>query len=102
MNQLIAIFFPSIISFMQCEKLFGESKNKKQIIVRYMLSVLFVNIIMYGLTIYIFKKPYFTFTNLFTLKYMVLSTIFAYILPIIIKFITNIIKIDFKVERNEK
>ena len=102
MNQLISLLFPSIISFMQTEKYFGESKNKKQIIERYMLSVLFINLFMYGLIIYIFKKPYFTFTNQFTFKYIVIAIIFAYILPIICKFISNSIKIDFKVEKNEK
>lgn len=102
MNQLLALFLPSVISCIQIEKCFGESKNVQQMIIRYIVSVLFINIIMYGLMIYIVNKPYFIFTNQFTLKYIIISTVLAYILPIIVKYIKETVSINFRVKKNER
>ena len=101
-NSIIALFFPSIIAYTQCNKLFGELNDIQKIIKRYMLCVLYINMIVYAITIYIFKQPWFIFTNQFTLKYVLLSIFISYITPIIGKYVIETIKIDFKVKKNEK
>ena len=102
MNQLMALLLPSIIGLKQCDKYYGKAKDTKSIIERYLICVLFINIFSYAITIYIFKLPFFIFTNQFTLKYIVLSIVFAYILPIIHKVIADNININIKVTNNEK
>ena len=102
LNQILGILLPSIVCVKQIEKTYGEAKTTKKIIERYLESILFVNLIAYMITIFIFKKPFFIFTNLFTVKYIVLSIIISYILPIIWKVIKDWVEIDLKVEKNEK
>ena len=102
MNQLISIFIPSIIGLKQCDKIFGEAKNKRNLIERYLTCVLCVNFILYAIVIYIFKQPDFIFTNQFTLKYLALSSVLSYVLPIIGKLLKDNINLDIKVKKNEK
>ncbi len=101
-NQLLSILLPSIVCVKQIEKIYGEEKSTKKIIERYLESILCVNLIAYMITIFIFKKPFFIFTNLFTVKYILLSVIIAYLLPIVWKIVKDWIEIDIKVEKNEK
>ena len=102
MNQLIAFFLPSIIGLIQYNKFFEESKEFRINIQRYLECVLFTNTFSFAITIYIFKQPDFVFTNQFTLKYILLSTVLIYFYPIIKKFLSNTIRIKFKVKKNEK
>ena len=102
MNQFISLLLPSIIGLKQCDKYYGKYQNIKNIIERYFICVLFVNMFSYLIVIYIFKQPDFIFTNQFTLKYLLLSTVISYLLPIIGKLLSDNIKIDFKVKKNEK
>ena len=102
MNQLISIFLPSILGLKQCNKTFGEAQSISKLIERYMVLVLAINIILYALVIYIFKQPNFIFTNQFTLKYLVLSSVLSYILPIVWKYLKDNINLDIRVKRNEK
>lgn len=98
MNQLIAIFLPSVISLTHYQK----SKNNIYFIKIYLLYVLFINTLSYMILIYVFKNPNFIFTNQFTIKYIFLSTTIAYILPIICNFVTSNIKINIRIQKNEK
>lgn len=102
MNQLMALLLPSIIGLKQCDKYYGKAKDLKCIIERYLICVMFTNILSYTTSIYIFGQPDFIFTNQFTVKYLILSSFFAYLLPIIYKFIKNNININIKVKKNEK
>ena len=102
MNQLIGLLLPSLISLERYKRIDGESRNKKIIIVRYLRSVLFNNLIAYVITIYFFRKPEFVFTNQFTVKYLILAMVIAYIFPTIEKLIKSNIEIDLKVEKNEE
>lgn len=102
MNQLMALLLPSIIGLKQCDKYYGKAKDKKSIIERYLICVMFINIFSYAISIYIFRQPDFIFTNQFTLKYLIMSSFFAYLLPVIYKFIDNNININIKVKKNEK
>jgi len=101
-NNLFAVLFPSLIAVKQCNKLYGEIHGIRNVVERYLTCILFINLISYVIIIYLFKQPYFIFTNQFTLKYLILSIVIAYILPIVGKFLGDNINIDIKVKKHEK
>ncbi len=102
MNQLISIFLPSIFGLKQCDKVFGEAKGRNNLIERYLTCVLCVNFILYAIIIYIFKQPDFIFTNQFTIKYLALSSLLSYLLPIVWKLLNDNIKLNIRVKKHEK
>lgn len=101
-NTLFGLLFPSLIGVKQCNIMYGEIYGIRKIIERYLGCILFINTFSYGITIYIFKQPNFVFTNQFTFKYIVLSIVVAYVIPIIGKILNDYIHIDIKVKKNEK
>lgn len=102
MNQLIGLLLPSIISLKTYDKIYGEEKCLRVRIERYLKSILFVNLLSYIITIYVFRTPNFIFTNQFTTKYLILSIAIAVVLPLIDKIIKDNIKVGIKVEQNEE
>lgn len=100
-NQLIGLLLPSIIGLKVYDKLYGEEKDVLRRIERYLINVLYVNLISYIIVVYIFKVPYFIFTNQFTIKYMILSLIILLILPRIEKKIKGNLEVKVRVEKNE-
>ena len=102
MNQIIALFLPSIIGNIKCTREFGETKEKRIYFERYFILVLVTNLISYAISIWLLKQPHFEFTNQFTFKYLLLSTVISYMLPIIGKFIKTNFNINVVVKKNEK
>ena len=102
MNQFISLFLPAILAIYTYEKLMKVEIGIKEWIAKYFILVLFINIINYAITIYIFKKPMFTFTNLFTLKYLILGIVVGIVLSFIVRFIEENIAISIRVDKNEK
>ena len=102
MNQLMGILLPSLICVKQMEKIYGEERKLKKILERYFKCVLFVNLIAYIVLVYIFKQPNIVFTYQFTIKYLLLSLVIAYTLPIIWKVVQDNVKIEIKAEKNGK
>lgn len=102
MNQLIGLLLPSIVSLRTYDKIYGEEKCIRTRLERYLKSVLFVNLLSYIITIYIFRVPNFIFTNQFTTKYVILSIAIAIIFPLAEKILKDNIKVGIKVEKNEK
>lgn len=102
MNQLIGLLLPSIVSLKVYDKIYGEEKGISKRVERYLKSVLFVNLLSYIITIYIFRVPNFIFTNQFTTKYLILAIAISILFPIIEKIVTDNIKIGIKVEKNEE
>ena len=90
MNQIIALFLPSIIGNIKCTREFGETKEKRIYFERYFILVLVTNLISYAISIW------------FTFKYLLLSTVISYMLPIIGKFIKTNFNINVVVKKNEK
>ncbi len=101
-NQIVGLFLPSIIGTVKCKKLFGTAANTSTYIERYFVLVLLTNLISYAVSIWIFKQPGFEFTNQFTFKYIMLSSVVAYLLPIIGKLICSNFNINLVVKKNEK
>ena len=102
MNQLIGLLLPSIVSLRTYDKICGEEKCIRTRLERYLKSVLFVNLLSYIITIYIFRVPNFIFTNQFTTKYVILSIAIAIIFPLVEKILKDNINVGIKVEKNEK
>lgn len=101
-NQLIATLLPSIIALKMYSKLDKTEEKISKHIERYLLYVLFINIIVYAITIYLFKTSDIVFTYVFTVKYVCLSIIISIIVPIVEKIIKDNIDIGVKVEKDEE
>lgn len=102
MNQLIGLLLPSIVSLQTYDKIYGEEKRLRVRIERYLKSVLFVNLLAYIITICLFRKPNFIFTNQFTIKYLILAITIAIVFPLIEKIFRDNVKLEVKVEKNEE
>lgn len=102
MNQLIGLLLPSIVSLKVYDRIYGEEKRISKRVEKYLKSVLFVNLLSYIITIYIFRIQNFIFTNQFTTKYLILAIAISILFPIIEKIVTDNIKIGIKVEKNEE
>ena len=83
------------------KRLMEKYGGKKELIGRYLKSVLFTNLITYILIIYVFRKPEFQFTNQFTVKYIMLALIVSYLFPIIAQLVRENFSIEIRVEKNE-
>lgn len=101
-NQIIGILLPSFVSLKVYDKIEKEENSVRERVEKYLRSVLFVNLLSYIITIYIFRIPNFTFTNQFTTKYLILSIIIAILFPVIEKIIKDNLKVEIKVEENEE
>lgn len=101
-NEIFALLLPSLVGVSECNKVFGEIHGKRNVIERYLKCILFINLFSYMITVYVFKQPYFVFTNQFTLEYAIISIVLAYLLPVLWKLISDNISINLKVKKNEK
>lgn len=101
-NQIIATFLPSILGLKMYNKLSKTEEKLQKHVERYLLYVLFINLIVYAITIYLFKCPEIIFTYTFTVKYILLAIIIAIIFPIIEKIINDNIDIGVEVKKNEE
>ena len=101
-NQLMGLLLPSIIGNIKCTHIFGEAKEKRNYIERYLILVLLTNIVSYTISIWLFRQPGFEFTNQFTIKYLLLSIVISYLLPVVGKFMKTNFNINLVVKKNEK
>lgn len=102
MNQFIAMFLPAIFATYTNEKLVKKEIEYKEWIQRYLMFTLLINIINFAIVIFIIKNKDFIFTNIFTLKYLLLSIVIGSILSLIISFIEKNMEISIRVDKNEK
>ena len=102
MNQILAIFFPAMLGAYTNEKIKKQDMNLKELFVKYVLFVLLINILNFIIVIYFFGKPNFTFTNVFTLKYLLLGTVFSVILAFTVSFVEKNIEVNIRIDKNEK
>lgn len=102
-NQIMALLLPGVVTLKVYEKLEGEENRIQKNIKKYLKAVLLINLAMYLIVIYLVKKPEFTFTNQFTVKYILLATVIAIIYPVIEKFIRDNVSLDVEVKaKSEK
>lgn len=99
-NQILATFFPAVISIKMYEKMDKEI-NCAKMIQRYLRAVLVINIIVYFVLIYLVKQSEFIFTNLFTLKYLVLASVIGVIYSVVEKCIKSNMKCEVEVENSD-
>lgn len=102
MNQLIGLLLPSVIALKMNKKLTKKEESLPKQIERYLIYVLFINLIAFIITIYIFRQSDIVFTYVFTVKYIILSLVISIVLPIIEKIIKENIDIGVIVEKDEE
>lgn len=102
MNQILSIFLPAVFALYVYQRINKKELNNKEAIVHYFIFVLLINIVSYLVTIYIFKRPEFIFTNVFTVKYLMLSSLLGVIFSFLISFIEKNFEISIRVDKNEK
>lgn len=99
MNQILSIFLPAVFGLYVEQKINKEKIGTKECIIKYFVYVLIINIISYLISIYAFGKPYFTFTNVFTVKYLCLSSGVGAIVSFVISYIEKNIEINIRVDK---
>ena len=102
LNQLIAILLPNIIGYRQCNNIFNIEKTFSKRLEIFFMVVLFTNLITYSFVVFVLRTKGFEFTNQFTIKYILLSSVISYILPIVCKFWQSKFKINIVVKNNEQ
>lgn len=99
MNQILSIFLPAVFAMYIYQKINKKEINNREYIVTYFVFVLLINIISYIVSIYIFKKPEFIFTNVFTVKYLGLSSVLGVVISFITSFIEQNLEVNIRVDR---
>ncbi len=102
MNQIFAMFIPSIISVKLYERLDGKVEKNYNLLERFLKSILMVNLIDYIILVYILSQKEFIFTNQFTIKYILLSIVVGIIYPVIEKIVKMNIKISFREKKEDE
>ena len=95
LRELIGLFLPAFFAVLLLLKDNNYKCSKLKLFITYINYVLFLNIFGFLSAIYIFKEPNFTFTNIFTVKYLCLECILALLMVIITKYWHKNIKIKF-------
>lgn len=101
-NQIIAVFMPSILGLRLCDTLFKIEKNRLKRLETYIILVIFTNLVAYSFMVFVLKTKGFEFTNQFTVKYIILTSVISYILPIVNKFWQSKFRLNIVVKNNEK
>lgn len=93
-NQIIAIFLPTIISM----KILKIEREKN--IFKYLELVLIVNFLIYCILVFVLKQVYFEFTNQFTIKYILVSIIMNVLISIIELAMKKNVSFSIETEKN--
>ena len=101
-NQIIGLLLPSIVGLRVCDSIYGEETSFTKKLEKYLMLVLFTNLISYIFVVYVLKTKGFEFTNQFTIKYILFSSFIAFVLPVISRFWHDKIKFNVVVNKNEK
>lgn len=99
MNQILSIFLPAMLAIYVYQKINKKEMSNQECIITYFVFTLIINIISYFISIYAFRSPYFIFTNVFTVKYLCLSSIIGIILSFAMTFIEKNIEINIRVDK---
>jgi|GEM_PF-2305238 len=100
-NVIMALIMPSVVALLFYSKIQRIQLSKINFICTLTLFLLSTNSVCYAILVYFNKIP--SFDMLFTLKYSVLATFFAFLIALIYRFIEIHITIKLKVEQpNEK
>ena len=99
MNQLLSIFLPAVFGIYVYQKINEEKLSNRECLIKYLVSVLIINIISYAISIYAFGQPEFIFTNIFTMKYLCLSSVIGAIVSFVMSFIEKNLEINVRVDK---
>lgn len=102
MNELLSLFLPAVFAVYLYQKINKKELSNKNTIIYYLIFVLLINIASYLISIYVFKRPDFIFTNVFTFKYLILSLVIGIFFSFVISFIEKNFEITVEVDKNEK
>lgn len=102
MNQLLSIFLPAVLAVYVSQKIEKKEISNREIIFKYLIFTLIINIMSYIVSIYFFGKPEFIFTNVFTVKYLCLSSTIGIFVSFVIGFIEKNLEISIRIDKNEK
>lgn len=97
MNEVLALFLPSSLGTIVYLRNTNKSVEKIGFYV-YLLNVLLTNLVNYAFMYFVKGVKEFNFSNLFTLKYSLISLVVSLILSIIFIVITKYIKLEVIVE----
>lgn len=102
MMEFVCLFFPTFISLSVLEKI-EKKKENIEIISRYAIYNIMINLIGLLITAYLNNFEVLMVENLFTIvfsiKYLALTSVIAFILPHAINYIKHNFKIKFKREK---
>lgn len=99
MNQILSIFLPAVLGLYVEQRINKEEKSTKDSIIKYFIFVLIINIVSYLISIYAFGKPYFIFTNVFTLKYLCMASGVGIIASFVISYVEKNLEINIRVDK---
>lgn len=101
MNQVLSMLFPSSLGTIIYQKN-SAKENFGQTFIGYMINTLLTNTITILFYYYICDINKFNFTNIFTLKYILISSIISIIIGLIMTVINKFLNLKVEVTKNEK
>lgn len=99
MNQILSIFLPAAFAMYVYQKINRKEITNQQCIITYLVFVLIINIISYVISIYAFGNLDFAFTNIYTVKYLTLSSAIGLVISFVLSLIEKNIEINIRVDK---
>lgn len=99
MNQILALLFPAAYGTLIYAK--NTKSEMKEVVLTYMINVTLTNAICYLFMYHMYNIKSFNFTNVFTLKYILASTIISIIFGIILTIVDKSLSLKVDVTKPE-
>lgn len=99
MNQILSVFLPAVLAVYVYERINKKEMSKHEVVIKYFVFVLIINILSYLISIYAFGNTGFVFTNVFTVKYLCLASALGVIISFIMAFVEKNLEVNIRVDK---
>ena len=82
MIELIAFLFPSFIAVQLYNHLHKNRLLTRDLVAYYFIFATLITLAAYVTAVYVFNEPKIIFTDIFAIKYMIVSVVFALLFPV--------------------
>ena len=96
MLEAIALFAPSLIALRFYNHLHGNKLSARYLTMSYGLFVVFINLIMYLIVLYLFNQPSVQFDDKSFVNYVLFATILALIFPFVVNLVESSVSINVR------
>ncbi len=96
MQELVALLAPALVALGFYNHLHRNKLTARRLATSYGIFALFINLCSYLVIIFIFGQDVISFENKSFILYLIISAVFAFVLPLVVNLIENTVAIEVK------